>query len=121
MSDEQSRGGAVPSADLIGQLGQILTRLAAVPMRMSGELGNLAGDLPTLSRPGALSARQMSGLTSAIRAQRSTIEALQAQLVAFDEQLAVLEQLVEPLARLALTWAEVERGVLGGDAPNRER
>jgi hypothetical protein len=97
----------------MGQLQQILTQLATMPIRMSGEMRNLVGDMPTMSRPGALSSSQMSGLSSAIRAQRKTIEALQAQLVAFDEQLAVLEQLIEPLTRLADSWASLERGVLG--------
>jgi hypothetical protein len=113
MTDEQPGSGAPRPADLMGQLQQILTQLATMPMRMSTEMRNLVGDMPTMSRPGALSASQMSGLSSAIRAQRKTIEALQAQLVAFDEQLAVLEQLIEPLARLADSWASLERGVLG--------
>jgi hypothetical protein len=113
MSDEQPESGTPRSADLMGQLQQILTQLATMPMRMTGELTNLVGDTPTFSRPGALSASQMSGLSSAIRAQRKTIEALQAQLVAFDEQLAVFEQLTEPLARLADSWASLERGMLG--------
>jgi hypothetical protein len=113
MSDEQPGSGPPRPADLMGQLQQILTQLATMPIRMSGEMRNLVGDMPTMSRPGALSSSQMSGLSSAIRAQRKTIEALQAQLVAFDEQLAVLELLIEPLTRLADSWASLERGVLG--------
>jgi hypothetical protein len=113
MSDEQAGSGAARSADLMSQLQQILTQLTTMPMRMPGEMRPLVGDMPTLSRPGTLSASQMSGLSSTIRAQRKTIEALQAQLVAFDDQLAVLEQLIEPLAQLADSWAILERGVLG--------
>jgi hypothetical protein len=113
MTDQQPGSGVPGSADLMAQLQQILTQLATMPMRMTGELTNLVGDMPTMSRPGTLSATQMSGLISAIRAQRKTIEALQAQLVAFDEQLAVFEQLTEPLARLADSWASLERGMLG--------
>ena len=110
--DEQPGSGAARPADLMSQLQQILTQLATMPMRMSGEMRNLVGDMPTMSRPGALSASQMSGLSSAIRAQRKTIEA-QAALLAVDEQHPAPERRARPRGRFADSWASVERGVLG--------
>jgi len=47
-----------------------------------------------------------------IAAQRRSIQALQTQLSAFDEQLAVLEQLLGPLAQWSKTWADLERRIL---------
>ncbi|MFC4944123.1 hypothetical protein [Pseudonocardia sp. GCM10023141] len=115
MNDQTAgSGGGMPSPDMVEQIRSLLGRLAELPGQVTGGLGQAAGGLPGITRPGALSAAQMSSLTSAITAQRSTIAALQAQLIAFDEQLAVLEQLVDPLSKLAGTWASVERGILGG-------
>lgn len=102
-------GDAAPSPDVVEQIRTLLGRLAGLP-------GQVAGGLPGITRPGALSAAQMASITSAIAAQRATIAALQTQLVAFDEQLAVLEQLLDPLSKMAGTWAALERGVLGGDS-----
>jgi len=44
--------------------------------------------------------------------RRRSIEALQAQLTAFDGQLAVLEQILSPLAEWSSTWAEFEQRLL---------
>lgn len=62
--------------------------------------------------PGALSAAQMKSITDSIAAQRRSIETLQAQLSAFDEQLAVLENFLGPLAQWSQSWAEVEQQFL---------
>ena len=64
------------------------------------------GALPMLPPPGALSAAQLSAMTSAVAAQRGSIEGLVAQLRAFDEQLEVLERILGPLAEWSRTWAE---------------
>ena len=60
----------------------------------------------------ALSAAQLSAMSSAVAAQRGSIEGLVAQLRAFDEQLEVLEQILGPLAEWSRTWAEMERSML---------
>jgi hypothetical protein len=70
------------------------------------------GSLPMLPPPGALSAAQLSAMSSAVAAQRGSIEGLVAQLRAFDEQLEVLEQILVPLAEWSRTWAEMERSML---------
>ena len=65
-----------------------------------------------LALPGALSAAQMASITDSIAAQRRSIEALKAQLSSYDEQLAVLEQMVGPLAEWSKTWANFEQQLL---------
>src|SRR4029077_15022819 len=69
-----------------------------------------APGLPPL--PGALSAAQLTSIQDTIAAQRRRIEALQAQLSAFDEQLAVMEQMLGPLAEWSKNWAEMEQRLL---------
>ena len=67
---------------------------------------------------GALSATQLRSIAESVAAQRRSIEALQAQLTAFDGQLAVLEQILGPLAEWSGTWADLEqRLVRMGRAP----
>jgi hypothetical protein len=62
--------------------------------------------------PGALSAAQLKSITDSIAAQRRSIKTLQAQLSAFDEQLAALENFLGPLAEWSRSWAEVEQRFL---------
>jgi hypothetical protein len=62
--------------------------------------------------PGALSAAQLKSITDSIAAQRRSIKTLQAQLSAFDEQLAALENFLGPLAQWSRSWAEVEQRFL---------
>jgi hypothetical protein len=62
--------------------------------------------------PGTLSAAQLAAIADSIAAQRRSIEALKAQLSSFDEQLAVLEQILGPLAEWSRTWAELEQRLL---------
>ena len=50
----------------------------------------------------------MTAITDSIAAQRRSIAALQAQLSSFDEQLAVLESMLGPLAQWSKSWAGVE-------------
>jgi len=54
----------------------------------------------------------MASITDSIAAQRRSIEALKTQLSAFDEQLAVLENLLGPLAQWSKTWADLEQRLL---------
>lgn len=72
--------------------------------------------------PGALSAAQMTSIADSIAAQRHSIEALKAQLSAFDEQLAVLEQILAPLAEWSRAWADLEQRLLAmGPKPQAGR
>jgi len=79
-------------------------------------LRSISGVDRTPPLPGALTAAQLSATAAAVRSQRSSVQALQAQLSAFDEQLGVLESIVAPLAQWSSTWADVERSVMPGVA-----
>jgi hypothetical protein len=105
--DEQSKSGSVPASvqEFIGQL-----RAAA---EKTGEPHPTRQTSPgTLALPGALSAAQMASITDSIAAQRRSIEALKTQLSSFDEQLAVLENILGPLAQWSRTWADLEQQLL---------
>ena len=65
-----------------------------------------------LPLPGALSASQLTSITDSIALQRRSIEVLRGQLSLFDEQLAVLERMLAPLAEWSSTWAELEARLL---------
>ena len=65
--------------------------------------------LPRLpSPPGAMSAAQVRSIAASVTAQRQLIQGLDAQLRAFDEQLAVFERILEPLVEWSSTWARLE-------------
>ena len=93
-----------------------LTQMFVAQLRAVTEgLENLAGGgerLPAarsaLLLPGALSAAQVTSIADSVAAQRRSIEALKAQLSAFDEQLALLERILDPFAEWIRTWADVE-------------
>ncbi len=108
--DEKTPSGVVPRLvqEFTAQLGAITGKLE--------ELAGLGGRHPltpgTLPLPGGLSAAQMSSIADSIAAQRRSIAALKAQLSSFDEQLAVLEQILGPLAEWSRTWAELEQRLL---------
>jgi hypothetical protein len=94
--------------DFIAQLRAVTEGLE--DLAGSGERRPLArGAFPL---PGAVSAAQLTAISSSVAAQRRCIEALKAQLSSFDEQLAVLEQVLNPLREWSRTWAEVEERLL---------
>jgi len=105
--DEQSTSGSFPAwvQEFIGQLRAAAEKAGvSIPARQASP-----GALPL---PGGLSAAQMASITDSIAAQRRSIEALKTQLSAFDEQLAVLENLLGPLAQWSKTWADLEQRLL---------
>jgi hypothetical protein len=114
--DEQRTSGIVPglAEEFIGQLRALTGRLEG--LAGSGAwLPPVPGAFPL---PGALSATQLRSIAESVAAQRRSIEALQAQLTAFDGQLAVLEQILGPLAEWSGTWADLEQRLLHmGQAP----
>jgi len=108
--DEQSTSGLVSGLveDFIAQLRTVTEGLQG--LAGPGARAPLApGAFPL---PGALSAAQLTSIASSVGAQRRSIEALKAQLSSFDEQLAVLEQILAPLAEWSKTWAELEERLL---------
>ena len=80
---------------LTGLGGPLLPR-AAIPL------------MPGLPMPGALSAKELKSIATNVTAQRRSIQALQVQLTAFEEQLGVLEGILGPLAEWSSRWAELE-------------
>ena len=87
--------------------------------RITGGLTGMAGlsepvlaqsvqSLQGLPHPGALSAAQLNLIASSVASQRQSIAAMQAQLRVLDEQLAMLEKILGPLAEWSKTWAQFE-------------
>ncbi len=117
--DEHSAPGMVPGVvqELSAQLRGITEGLEGLA-RIRERLPLAPGALPL---PGTLSAGQLASIADSIAAQRRSIEALKAQLSSFDEQLAVLEQILGPLAQWSGKWAEVEEWLLNaGRRPQPE-
>ena len=108
--DEQSTSSMVSGLvqDFIAQLRGVTQGLEE--LAGSGARRRLAPG--TFPLPGALSAAQLTAICGSVAAQRRSIEALKAQLSSFDEQLAVLEQILGPLAEWSNTWAELEQRLL---------
>jgi hypothetical protein len=108
--DEQTTSAMVP-----GLVQEFIAQLRGIAEGLGG-LARFGEHLPSAPRvlalPGTLSAAQLTSVADAIAAQRHSIEALKAQLAAFDEQLAVLEQILGPLAQWSRTWAELEERLL---------
>jgi len=115
-SNPGSAGSGGPFFDFIAQLRRMADQLDVTRSKGLSMPGMPAmpafGSLPMLPPPGALSAAQLSAMSSAVAAQRGSIDGLVAQLRAFDEQLDVLERILGPLAEWSRTWAEMERTML---------
>ena len=108
--DEQTASGVVP-----GLVHEFIAQLRGIAEGLEGvaRLGEHVPSAPrALTLPGTLSAAQMASIADAITAQRRGIEALKAHLTAFDEQLAVLEQIIRPVAEWSRKWAELEERLL---------
>ena len=106
---EHTTPGLVP-----GLVQEFIGQLRAATEKLEGLTG-FSARLPAAGAPplpGALSAAQVTSIRDSIVAQRRSIEALQAQLSAFDEQLAVLEQILGPIADWSRSWAELEGRLL---------
>jgi hypothetical protein len=110
MTDEESTpdGFARLFQPWIVQLRTITEGLAGMTGLNESLLSQPGLSLQGLPLPGALSAVQLHSIASGVAAQRSGIAALQAQLTAFDEQLALLEGILGPLAEWSRTWADFE-------------
>ena len=108
--DKKNTSGVVPPLvqEFTGQLRAITERLQDLAGSGGGHPPARAG----LLLPGGLSAAQLTSVTDSIAAQRRSIAVLTAQLSSFDEQLAVLEQILGPLAEWSRTWAELEQRLL---------
>ena len=107
--DEQSPPGLVPKL-----VQEFVTQIRSTTERLESFGGRMPLPPSAYPLPGALSATQTKALADSIAAQRRSIEALKAQLSSFDEQLAVLEGLLAPLAEWSRAWADLEHRLLPG-------
>ena len=94
----------------------LLAQLTAATARLWGAVPTavppvLPPGLPGFPQIGTLTAQQVTAMVNSVRAQRHSIAALRAQLDAFDDNLASLEQLLEPLRSWTAAWAGMERGL----------
>src|SRR5687768_12963902 len=109
-SDQPGREGGFVSRsvdEFVNQLRGFTERLQALPSAVPGR-----PSLPSLpSPPGAMSAAQLKAIAGAIRAQRTSMAAMRAQLEAFDDQMAVFERILDPLVEWSTTWARLEQAV----------
>ena len=105
--DEQSTSGSV-----FALVQEFIGQLRAAAEKAGGPHPTQQASPATLTLPGALSAAQLASITDSIAAQRRSIEALKTQLSSFDEQLAVLENILGPLAQWSRTWADLEQRLL---------
>ena len=108
--DKHSTPGLVP-----GLVQEFAAQLRGITEGLEG-LAGIRDRFPpapgTFPLPGTLSAAQLASIADSIAAQRRSIEALKAQLSSFDEQLAVLEQVLGPLAQWSGNWADLEQRLL---------
>ena len=90
------------------QLRRITEGLTGMAGVSESVLSQSVQSLQGLPHPGALSAAQLNLIASSVASQRQGIAAMQAQLRVLDEQLAMLEQILGPLAEWGKTWEQFE-------------
>ena len=90
------------------QLRRITEGLTGMAGLSESGLSQSVQSLQGLPHPGALSAAQLNSIAGSVAAQRQGIAATQAQLRVLDEQLAMLEEILGPLAGWSTAWAEFE-------------
>jgi hypothetical protein len=69
--------------------------------------------LGPLTPPATLSARQLQAVLDDLAARRAQVQALQASLGLFDEQLAALETSLAPVLEWTRAWAGMEQAMTG--------
>lgn len=109
MADEKRPN---PPQDLLNQLWTTMERLGAAAGQVPGMTAAAMG-IPSVPMPGGLAASQVSSIVGGIRAQRSSIATMRASLDAYEQQLVVMEQLLEPLETMTRTWATAEKRITG--------
>ena len=90
------------------QLHRVTEGLAGMTGLSESVLSQSVQSLQGLPHPGALSAAQLDLIASSVASQRQGIAAMHAQLRVLDEQLAMLEGILGPLAQWSKTWAQFE-------------
>src|SRR3954453_23494626 len=120
-AQEQSEPEAAVG-NLVGRsIDEFVNQLRGVTDRARSMAGSVPSRLPLPalpSPPGAMSAAQLRAIAQTVSAQRTSIAAMQAQLEAFDQQMAVFERILDPLVEWSATWARLEEAVGDFVRPN---
>jgi hypothetical protein len=119
--EEQTAPGAAQSGLVARSIDEFVNQLRGFTDRARSLAGAVPSKLalPSLpSPPGALSAAQLRAIAQTVSAQRTSIAAMQAQLEAFDQQMAVFERILDPLVDWSATWARLEEAVGDFVRPN---
>ena len=93
-----------PSQDMLKQLWSTMERFGMAAGKMPAQMLGM----PTVPMPGGLAESQVAAIVGAIRAQRSGITNMRANLDAYEQQLVVMEQLIEPLEAMTCSWPRPE-------------
>jgi len=96
-------------ANLVGSVGN--EALGAMPEPVPATVTGLLKSLQQLIEQAPPFTAEFDVLVEEIRAQRLTVQALQAELSAFDHQLDVLEKSLAPLESWAHQWAQLRQSV----------
>ena len=122
MGGEQEQ---TPETAQSGRVGRSIDEFVNQLRGFTDRARSLAGAVPTKlslpslpSPPGAMSAAQLRAIAQTVSAQRTSIAAMQAQLEAFDQQMAVFERILDPLVDWSATWARLEEAVGDFVRPN---
>ena len=96
-------------AKLVGSVGG--EALSAIPEPVPATVTRLLTSLQQLIEQAPPFTAEFDVLIEEIRAQRLTVQALQAELSAFDHQLDVLEKSLAPLENWAHQWARLRQSM----------
>jgi len=96
-------------ANLVGSVGG--GALGALPEPVPATVNRLLKSLQQLAELAPPFIAEFEVLVEELHAQRLTVQALQAELSAFDHQLDVLEKSLAPLESWAHQWAQLRQSV----------
>jgi hypothetical protein len=115
MDEFVARTGAV--ANLVGSVGG--GALGALPEPVPATVNRLLKSLQQLAELAPPFIAEFEVLVEELHAQRLTVQALQAELSAFDHQLDVLEKSLAPLESWTHQWARLRQSLTetGNSAP----
>ncbi|MBC2591005.1 hypothetical protein [Rhodococcus aetherivorans] len=97
-------------ADAVGSIGS--DALGAIPEPLSAPANRMLGSLRQVMELVPPVLTEFDALVEQLHAQRKSVQALQAQLSAFDRQLEVVEKSLAPLQGLAHQWSRLQQTLL---------
>ena len=96
-------------ANLVGSVGG--SALSAMPEPVPATVNRMLRSLQQLSEVAPALTAEFEVLVEELHAQRLTVQALQAELSAFDHQLEVLEKSLAPMKGWAHQWAQLRQSL----------